>query len=91
MAQEFKQEVLSMTGIDYLRQYDQDLGNKYEHLPTLAIAEKVSKILARRFMPTEISQATLEALADKFDVTDASMHKLVKILNEKNVFRVITQ
>ena len=79
-----------MTGIEYLRQYDQDRGNKYDHLPTLPVAEKVSKILARRFTPTEISQATLEALADKFDVTDASMRKLVKILNENKVFQVIT-
>lgn len=79
-----------MTGTEYLRLYGQDRGSKYDHLPTLPIAEKVSRILARRFTPTEVSQATLEALADKFDVTDASMHKLKKLLIEGQVFCVIT-
>ena len=34
-----------MTGTEYLRLYGQDRGSKYDHLPTLPVAEKVSRIL----------------------------------------------
>lgn len=73
-----------MIEIEYLRQYNKDRGDKYSRLPSFAVAQKIFKVMPQHFTPENLSQATIEALADKFDITDASMMKLIKFMDERN-------
>ncbi|WP_337090425.1 hypothetical protein [Leuconostoc pseudomesenteroides] len=69
-----------MTSNDYLEVYANDQEDRYHHLPKLDIAIKISRILSKRFTVKDIDLNRREMLADKFNITDYSLSKLLKAL-----------
>lgn len=69
-----------MTINDYLTIYANDKSDQYHHLPAPSIAQKITSILAGRFSPKMFDQKRKEMLADKFEVTDAGLEKLLKVI-----------
>ncbi|MBZ1540607.1 hypothetical protein J6K67_04655 [Leuconostoc mesenteroides] len=69
-----------MTINDYLEIYVNDKSDQYHHLPAASVAQKITSILAGRFSPKTFDQNRKEMLADKFEVTDAGLEKLLEVI-----------
>ncbi|WAM37746.1 hypothetical protein [Leuconostoc pseudomesenteroides] len=69
-----------MTSNEYFYIYANDQEDRYHHLPPLDIAIKVSRILSKRFTVKDIDKNRCEMLADKFNITDYSLGKLLKAI-----------
>lgn len=69
-----------MTANDYLYVYSNDKEGRYHHLPPLEIAVKISRILSKIFTVKGIDLNRREMLADKFNITDYSLSKLLKAM-----------
>ncbi|MFT8991761.1 MAG: hypothetical protein ABF978_01825 [Leuconostoc mesenteroides] len=67
-----------MTSNDYLNMYANDREDRYHHLPPLDIAIKISRILSKRFKVKDIDLNRPEMLANKFNITDCSLSKLLE-------------
>ncbi|MCJ2158965.1 hypothetical protein [Leuconostoc mesenteroides] len=69
-----------MTINDYLIIYANDKSDQYHHLPVPPVAQKITSILAGRFSPKTFDQNRKEMLANKFEVTDAGLEKLLEVI-----------
>ena len=69
-----------MTINDYLAIYVNDKSDQYHHLPAPSVAQKITSILSGRFTPKTFDQNRKEMLADKFEVTDAGLEKLLEVI-----------
>lgn len=78
-----------MTSNDYLNLYANDSEDRYHHLPPLDIAIKISRILSKRFKVKEIDLNRREMIADKFNITDCSLSKLLKEIQYQDHFEII--
>lgn len=78
-----------MTPNDYLKVYANDQEDRYHHLPKLDIAIKISRILSKRFTVKDIDLNRREMLADKFNITDYSLSKLLTEIENKAHFEII--
>lgn len=78
-----------MTSNDYLKVYANDQEDRYHHLPKLDIAIKISRILSKRFTVKDIDLNRREMLADKFNITDYSLNKLLTEIEEQQHFEII--
>lgn len=78
-----------MTSNDYLRVYANDQEDRYHHLPKLDIAIKISRILSKRFTVKDIDLNRREMLADKFNITDCSLSKLLEEIKYQDHFEII--
>ncbi|MCK8605702.1 hypothetical protein LNP18_06240 [Leuconostoc citreum] len=75
-----------MTKNEYLAFYLNDISDKYHHLPKLETAEPLSHILASSYHPDSIYEETVQNLANKFNMTDISMHKFMNVIKEDDLF-----
>ncbi|MGX4593629.1 hypothetical protein JNUCC76_06780 [Leuconostoc sp. JNUCC 76] len=73
-----------MTINDYLTIYVNDKSDQYHHLPAPSVAQKITSILAGRFSPKTFDKNRKEMLADKFEVTDAGLEKLLEVISIDN-------
>lgn len=78
-----------MTSNDYLKVYANDQEDRYHHLPKLDIAIKISRILSKRFTVKDIDLNRREMLADKFNITDCSLIKLLEEIQYQNHFEIM--
>lgn len=78
-----------MTSNDYLNIYANDSENRYHHLPQLDIAIKISRILSKRFKVKDIDLNRREMIADKFNITDGSLSKLLEEIQYQDHFGLI--
>ncbi|WP_349517450.1 hypothetical protein [Leuconostoc mesenteroides] len=69
-----------MTINDYLAIYVNDKSDQYHHLPAPSVAQQITSILSGRFTPKTFDQNRKEMLADKFEVTDAGLEKLLEVI-----------
>lgn len=69
-----------MTINDYLTIYANDKSDQYHHLPAPSVAQKITSIIAGRFTPKTFDQNRKQMLADKFEVTDAGLEKLLEVI-----------
>ncbi len=75
---------------EYQLMYRNDHTDKYHHLPPIDIAIKISKTLHQRFSVSDLTQGLKHRIADKYDITDASVHKLTNLLEEDFQYQEIT-
>lgn len=73
-----------MTINDYLAIYMNDKSDQYHHLPEPSVAQKITSILSGRFSPKTFDQNRKEMLADKFEVTDACLDRLLEMITIDN-------
>lgn len=66
-----------MTSNDHLYVYSNDKEYRYHYLPPLDIAIKISRIISTRFTVKDFDLNRREMLADKFNITDYSLTKLL--------------
>lgn len=78
-----------MTSNDYLKVYANDQEDHYHHLPKLDIAIKISHILSKRYTVKDIDLNRREMLADKFNITDYSLSKLLTEIEDQQHFEII--
>jgi len=78
-----------MTSNDYLNIYANDSEDRYHHLPPLDIAIKISHILSKRFTVKNIDVNRCQMLADKFNITDYSLKKLLKEISYQENIQII--
>lgn len=69
-----------MTINDYLTIYANDKSDQYHHLPAPSVAQKITSIIAGCFTPKTFDQNRKQMLADKFEVTDAGLEKLLEVI-----------
>lgn len=80
-----------MTSNDYLYVYANDKEDRYHHLPPLDIAIKISRIPSKKFTVKDIDKNRCEVLADKFNITDCSLDKLMNEIKYQDHFEIIVQ
>jgi len=78
-----------MTSNDYLYVYSNDKEDRYHHLPPLDIAIKISRIISTRFTVKDFDLNRREMLADKFNITDYSLTKLLTEIKNQQHFEII--
>lgn len=66
-----------MTSNDHLYLYSNDKEYLYHYLPPLDIAIKIPRIISTRFTVKDFDLNRREMLADKFNITDYSLTKLL--------------
>ncbi|MGR8808915.1 hypothetical protein [Leuconostoc citreum] len=74
---------------EYQLMYQKDKSDKYHHLPPIDIAIKISKTLHQRFFVSDLTQRLKYRIADKFQITDVSVEKLIDLLDEKGMYQNI--
>lgn len=78
-----------MTSNDYLYVYANDKVDRYHHLPSIDIVIKISRILSKRFTVKDIDKNSCEMQADKFNITDYSLSKLLTEIENQKHFEII--
>lgn len=76
---------------EYQLMYRDDHTDKYHHLPSIDIAIKISKTLHQRFSVSDLTQGLKHKIADKYDITDASVHKLTNLLEDEGIYKKIEE
>lgn len=74
---------------EYQLMYRDDHSDKYHHLPPIDVAKKISKTLHQRFSVSDLTQGLTYRIADKYDITDASVHKLTDLLEYDGIYQKI--
>ncbi|CAM3163557.1 MULTISPECIES: hypothetical protein [Leuconostoc] len=80
-----------MTTNDYICAYANNKDDRYHHLPRLEVAVKLSRLLSKRFTVKDIDNNRREMLADKFDITDYSLSKLLTEIENQERFELIVR
>ncbi|QOG10688.1 hypothetical protein [Leuconostoc sp. LN180020] len=76
-----------MTYKEYQAHYLNDFSDKYHHLPQFDTAKSIAKVLHQRFIVNDLTEVLQHSIADKFDVTDAGVKRIINLLTRDGEFQ----